>query len=333
MRYYTCTEIPMSERIVKPKEQFRLPEIKCWTGDDKMFDSFKERETGDFVITEHQDIKILGGHDVTVEHRLDGDFFAAPGDPRNFPSDISKIPTTMIDEAICIFHCVNCWGHFLLEFLPMFTGLDYLKAEDDRFQSLPVLTSNLPFLWQQKIASNLEANDYLTPCRPDRIYHIKKAYNLSRPHNSVIPKWVPEILKSRFVKTQEKATKRIYVSRKNVMHARRQLANYDEVLPVLKEYGFEEIHPQSVDIFKQAEIFSSAKIVFGIHGSGNLNFAFCNRDSILFEIIPTGWPCHYGMATCVSNSGSFHYMTVDGEQESNLVVDCAVLRKALNEII
>jgi hypothetical protein len=75
--------------------------------------------------------------------------------------------------------------------------------------------------------------------------------------------------------------RRIYISRAK---ASRRISNENELLPILREYGFEVINCEDYKLADQIRIFSEANVVAGAHGAGIFNQIFCNPGATVIEI-------------------------------------------------
>ena len=78
--------------------------------------------------------------------------------------------------------------------------------------------------------------------------------------------------------------RRLYVSRARV--ARRHVANEAELVAMLERHGFETIHPQTLDVSEQIELFAGAEVVLGSFGSGLTNLIFSPPGTLAIELEP-----------------------------------------------
>ncbi|WP_413668181.1 DUF563 domain-containing protein [Mucilaginibacter sp. Mucisp86] len=74
---------------------------------------------------------------------------------------------------------------------------------------------------------------------------------------------------------------RLYISREKA--ARKKIINEPELVPVLERYGFKVIYNEDYDFFEQVAIYSRAKCVISIHGSGLTNMLFMPPGGVVFE--------------------------------------------------
>ncbi|MGN6395262.1 MAG: glycosyltransferase family 61 protein [Mucilaginibacter sp.] len=89
-------------------------------------------------------------------------------------------------------------------------------------------------------------------------------YVLSKPQNSIA------------------RVEKLYVSRR--LANRRKVINEDEILTVLRKFGFTIFYPEQFSFLQQVEIFANVKYLVGEHGSGLTNLLFMQKGSSLLEL-------------------------------------------------
>jgi capsular polysaccharide biosynthesis protein len=102
--------------------------------------------------------------------------------------------------------------------------------------------------------------------------------------------------------------KRIYISRKYG----RIMSNEAELLPGLKDRGFEIVNLEEHSIAQQVKIFSQAEVITGPHGAGHANILWAKPGSCLFEVFHPAWkhPCYSILSSLIG--ASYHYMVSEG---------------------
>jgi capsular polysaccharide biosynthesis protein len=75
---------------------------------------------------------------------------------------------------------------------------------------------------------------------------------------------------------------KIYISRKKA--SRKRVENEVELEPILLKHGFSIINNEDYNFWEQVAIYSSAKYLVSIHGSGLTNMLFMQDDSRIFEL-------------------------------------------------
>lgn len=80
------------------------------------------------------------------------------------------------------------------------------------------------------------------------------------------------------------SNKRIIIDRSN--SPSRKVINTEELNSLLIEYGIEAIKLEELSFDEQVQLFKSAELVIAVHGAGLTNIAFCQKDTVVIEIIP-----------------------------------------------
>jgi hypothetical protein len=66
----------------------------------------------------------------------------------------------------------------------------------------------------------------------------------------------------------------------------RTISNFDQIKPILEKYEFEIVENEQLTTIEQIELFNSVKVLVSIHGAGNTNIIFTNKDLKFLEINP-----------------------------------------------
>jgi capsular polysaccharide biosynthesis protein len=108
---------------------------------------------------------------------------------------------------------------------------------------------------------------------------------------------------------------RVFITRKKLRL--RYLKNIDEILKVCQNFGFAIIDTEELSFEEQADLFSRANVIVGIHGAGLTNMFFRKGDCKILEIFPSlnlGYlPFHYIM---LAKMRGFKYNAIIGSEES-----------------
>ena len=95
-----------------------------------------------------------------------------------------------------------------------------------------------------------------------------------------------------------KAFRRLYVSRRDA--AFRRILNEHELMPVLKEHGFEEVSMSKMSVADQAKLFSEAEFLIGPNGSALANLVFAHPSCQVVEFFAPGWVVPYNWMICAN---------------------------------
>lgn len=129
---------------------------------------------------------------------------------------------------------------------------------------------------------------------------------------------------------------RIYISR--MQEFGRAVVNEDEVMEVLRPYGFVSYTLENMNFIEEVRLFSQAEIIVGTHGSGLINMVFSqNKPTIidLFSSWYTDWffnlsislGCQYACLKCQPSGQDFR-LTRD-----NVIVDAAKLKQLIERVL
>lgn len=94
--------------------------------------------------------------------------------------------------------------------------------------------------------------------------------------------WVIDFLKGEFGIAEGLQTKRIYIPRRDTAY--RRVVNEEQIIPILRSAGFEDVRLDDMSIREQARIFENASIVVSVHGAAMANIAFCRPGTPILEL-------------------------------------------------
>ena len=106
----------------------------------------------------------------------------------------------------------------------------------------------------------------------------------------------------------------LYVSRNE--SSMRRILNEDDLLPGLRDLGFQVISPGRLSLTEQIEAFRNARIVVAAHGAGLTNILFCRPKTALIEIFPEGG-VHGSAFLRIASQLNFNYYFVVGQKVEN----------------
>lgn len=75
---------------------------------------------------------------------------------------------------------------------------------------------------------------------------------------------------------------RLYISRR--VAAKRRIVNEDDLIPVLKKFGFEIVCAEELSFEKQVKLFSQARYLVSNHGAGLTNMLFMRDGGSVLEL-------------------------------------------------
>lgn len=121
---------------------------------------------------------------------------------------------------------------------------------------------------------------------------------------------------------------RIFVSRTDA--SVRQIANMEEIAPILEKFGFSEYVLSELSVSEQINLFANAEIVVGPHGAGLANIIY-SRDIELTELFGDKKLASYGrIASLLGHS----YSSFNCEQNGvNLIVNPQSFENRIKHIV
>ena len=172
--------------------------------------------------------------------------------------------------------------HWLCEALPRIVTLWKQNKENvvivpDIYKNISFISQslsslNLPYLWiDTKITnvfeklSTIQTQDFIPLINPNLQLELKDS-----------------IFASIDVKIHSVASRKVYLSRANA--ARRRLLNEEEILPVLKDYGYEVVFAEELSFVEQVKLFANTSSFISLHGAGLTNLMFMPLGSKVMEI-------------------------------------------------
>lgn len=115
----------------------------------------------------------------------------------------------------------------------------------------------------------------------------------------------------------EKFSNRVYISREDA--PRRQVRNEDEIVDVLKTYGFETYVLSDHSVAENVQLFAQADVIVGPHGAGLTDIIY-SSDATVIELFRSNdvRPTYYVLSEHLDHS--YRYLLCEYEGP-NLVVD------------
>ncbi|NJL21616.1 MAG: glycosyltransferase family 61 protein [Leptolyngbyaceae cyanobacterium SM1_3_5] len=113
----------------------------------------------------------------------------------------------------------------------------------------------------------------------------------------------------------------IYLSRTDARY--RRLLNEDQVLEVLRPYGFVALTLDALSVAEQAALFARAQVIVAPHGSSLTNLVFCSPQTQVVELVSPNYQRHYFWQ--ISQLLNLTHYVVQGESLS-----CQFLRRLMH---
>jgi hypothetical protein len=225
------------------------------------------------------------------------------------------------------FLLATCWGsnyaHWAFDSLPRLS--DHITPEAKLLLGL-----NTPsFQTESLLMLGWNAQNLILPqaelvkCRRLRIHMAAKVSGV--PHPECIRKVRDQITAA--VGTTKSPSRRIYISRQKT---RRSILNHDEIAPILKSYGFEEVFCEELSFSEQVQLFSGAEAIFGPHGAGTINAMFAAKGAALIEAFnPQVWDHAAHRVASLCGVSHFHLFGINANKSYDMILDPKILERTL----
>lgn len=123
----------------------------------------------------------------------------------------------------------------------------------------------------------------------------------------------------------------------------RRSYNQDEVISLVKRYGFEVVYPESLNIASQAALFNGASVVVGPSGAAWVGLSFCDPGTQAISWLPPEYSgfCSYASLAYKCNADIYYInskyarslRSTDDVYKLGYTVDISALGRALELII
>lgn len=182
--------------------------------------------------------------------------------------------------------------HWLIETLPRLYILELAGYKPGNVKLIsPQIGSRPAFVWDSLSLVGWNDNQ---DCLQSGVYTANNLIvpSLTSPRSRIsapAADWLREKVlgSSSDIANNFKGYERIYIARDDA--PTRRVLNSVEVDELMKKHGFVKITMSGKQVSEQAQIFSSAKYICGVHGAALANVVFCQKGAKLLEIFMEGW--------------------------------------------
>ncbi|KKL61067.1 hypothetical protein LCGC14_2199010 [marine sediment metagenome] len=207
------------------------------------------------------------------------------------------------------------YHHWILETLPRLWLLD----EYPEYRGVPIIFNGSLVPFQNQTLERL-----LGPDTPILLYGV----GASTVSNLIFPSFLApgghsyqqlEWLRSKFLTRVGKRERLIYVSREDAINGRR-IANQYEIEECLTGLGFQKVVLSVEKHADQVELFTDARIIIGISGSGIVNHIFSPEGAHVIEFHPKDYTNRAYFFTTNLLHQTYQFVICDRDLQGNLKV-------------
>jgi capsular polysaccharide biosynthesis protein len=291
----SVSDVPlMEEELIFPKETFNLPENLDVCGERHHHFSGYTCDLPPFYVRSIKDGKcVVGKEEIsTSDNRVIVEYTTQKVNQMNVANLKLRNPHRINGSVatLSLSGLENNYYHWLTECLARYYLLEKSRFKPDFY----ILSNTLPFQEQYikllgidrdkilKINPNtlIQANEIIVPSLINNWEYVD-----FRGYNHYQKQWLPNWIGNLYTENKKSEIvtgTRLYISRSFANY--RKLENEDEVIKLLKKYGFKVYHLENMSVEEQVELFSNASVILGAHGAGFSNIYFCNQDVIICEL-------------------------------------------------
>ncbi|WP_180955397.1 glycosyltransferase family 61 protein [Peribacillus deserti] len=247
---------------------------------------------------------------ITPDNKLiwevSSEFVKTPWEHSIFKQETLPPVTEYYDLAADLTHRLSHnYYHWMFEVIPRFHLIETCFTHIDKFiVTLP--EKILPFQEETLAAIGIPLPHLV---KTHDQFHIKAEKLVVPSQPSMATKWASNYLRAKFLSENniDNTNKnRIYIRR---THYRRVL-NEEELITVLKEYGFIPVELETMSVSDQVNLFSGAECIIAPHGAGLTNIVFCDPGTKIIEIFPPAYVRAY--YSIISSFGNLDYHYIIG---------------------
>lgn len=232
----------------------------------------------------------------------------------------------------CINEFSDNFFHWFTETLPKMVYVKNKFKSDVQF--------HIPFPLKDFQLASLEycgLNFLVAKAELTFFYRLKIVENLYKYPGYYHPELMKETaqLISKSFKDEKHKERKIYITRKSAL--RRKILNEDEIIAVVKGYGFEVLDFDLINFKEQVEIVSSSSILVSLHGAALTNMMFMNSGSTIIEFLPKeimNDKCYFILAGTMKLNYYYLSCNMDGTSHitSNFEVNALALENLLKDL-
>ncbi len=145
--------------------------------------------------------------------------------------------------------------------------------------------------------------------------------------------WLPAALRNKMgVDKPVNGNRKLFINRDPAASAGRTLKNSSVAEAFFEDCGFEVMYPEKLTVVEQAQLFSSASVIAGVHGAGFANIVYCSPGTKIIEFYGAHIaPCYWLISALAGYDYYQHPCEVAADHNKNK--HAAGLLLPLNEVL
>lgn len=131
--------------------------------------------------------------------------------------------------------------------------------------------------------------------------------------------WIIEFLRDSFlnVSSETKYPPLIYINRKDT--SIRQILNEDELIEMLKSFGFVEFELSKLPFAEKVTLFKSADAIVSAMGAGLTNLVFCQKNASLLEFFSEGFISTMFTQVAMKMGLDYNYLVFPSQRKTKTI--------------
>lgn len=232
-------------------------------------------------------------------------------------------PDAHFDTVALMLPPWNNYYHWTIECLPRIRLLEMYADHHGEYPDL-LIPSDRPS-WMDETIGRINYSGRVVSWDGD-IAHIDKLVVPSFPDPTVEEcRWLRDRMRRSGSFDREN---RIFISRSDA--SVRQIANMEEITPILERFGFTQYILSELSVSEQIELFSNAEIVVGPHGAGLTNVIYSSGIDVV-ELFGDKQIASYARLSTLLD---YEYTPFKcGQKGVNLIVDPKSFENMLKDIV
>jgi len=193
-----------------------------------------------------------------------------------------------------------CYYHWMLDILPKLAVLQRTGIQLDQIDHFLVREISSSFQRETLHHFGIDENRIVETAKQpylqcDEIHWVPLDHRINMTMHAFVPKWLRDTFSTPCETSTVKEPIKLYVTRPKGV--RRGISNEDELMPLLKSYGYHVVAMEGLSIQEQAQLLARTDVLIAAHGGALSNMVFAPAGITVLELFGRHvYPYYYGLA-------------------------------------